>query len=395
MKNILHVIETCGPGGAETVCLELATGLDARQWRSFVAIPGKGWVYDSFRANGFEPIITPLHGMFDVRYLAGLCNIVRKHKIDLIQTHLFTAAVYGALAGFLCGVPVISTFHGQPDLVGSARYRAMKFWIMRRGVTRAVFVSESLRQFFLSSGHLDVDRTTVIANGIDESEFTSRRDTSLRRELGIADGEVLVGAVGNLRPAKSYDVFLKAAALLRGQSRVYRFVVVGEADEGGGLYQELLALRDQLNLGTREVAFTGFKDRIHQIMNNFDFYVSTSSSEGFSLSVIQAMACGVPVVATKSGGPEEIITHDVSGLLVDTNRPDSVARAIQRLNDEPATRARLIEAGRAVVQTRFTLKQMVESYERLYQQFALDPSPHYDGRDALLPVSPESRAELR
>ena len=271
----------------------------------------------------------------------------------------------------------------------------MKFWIMRRGVTRAVFVSESLRQFFLSSGHLDVDRTTVIANGIDESEFTSRRDTSLRRELGIADGEVLVGAVGNLRPAKSYDVFLKAAALLRGQSRVYRFVVVGEAEEGGGLYQELLALRDQLNLGTREVAFTGFKDRIHQIMNNFDFYVSTSSSEGFSLSVIQAMACGVPVVATKSGGPEEIITHDVSGLLVETNRPDSVASAIQRLNDEPATRARLIEAGRAVVQTRFTLKQMVESYERLYQQFALDPSPHYDGRDALLPVSPESRAELR
>jgi len=129
VKNILHVIETCGPGGAETVFLELAKGLDRRRWHSIVAVPGRGWVYDNLVANGFEPILTPLHGAFDLRYLAGLCQAVRKHQIDLIQTHLFSAAVYGGLAGRLCGVPVISTLHGRPDLFGSAIYRAAKFVI--------------------------------------------------------------------------------------------------------------------------------------------------------------------------------------------------------------------------------------------------------------------------
>ena len=364
MKNILHVIETCGPGGAETVFLELAKGLDRRRWHSIVAVPGKGWVYDNLVANGFEPILTPLHGAFDLRYLAGLCQAVRKHQIDLIQTHLFSAAVYGGLAGRLCGVPVISTLHGRPDLFGSAIYRAAKFGIMRRAVTTLVFVSESLRQFFLSTGHLNRDRTAVIADGIDASAFAPRRDTSLRRELGIGETEVLVGAVGNVRPAKSYDVLLRAAAVLR-QSPAYRFVVVGEAQ--GALPQELLALRDQLGLGST-VTFTGFRNQVHHVMNNFDLYVSTSSSEGFSLSVVQAMASGVPVVATKSGGPQEIITHDVDGLLVDLNSPEQVAAAVHRLVTEPATRRRLIDAARRTVEARITIQRMVNGYEHLYDQ---------------------------
>jgi glycosyltransferase involved in cell wall biosynthesis len=365
MKNILHVIDTCGPGGAETVFLELAKGLDARRWRSFVAIPGKGWVYDTLVENGFDPILTPLHRAFDVRYLAALCGAVRKHRIDLIQTHLFGAGIYGGLAGLLCGVPVISTLHGRPDLDGNARYRAVKFGIMRRGVTKVVFVSESLRRFFLSSGDLQADRTTVITDGIDVSVFAPRRATTLRQELGVGDREVLVGAVGNLRPAKSYDVLLRAAALLQQQPLPYRFVVVGEAQ--GALYQELLALRDRLGLGST-VTFTGFKRGVHDVMNNLDLYASTSSSEGFSLSVVQAMACGVPVVATKSGGPEEIITHNVDGLLVDADSPEQVARALQRLGTEPATRGRLTEAGRKAVEARFTLTHMVNSYEHLYDQ---------------------------
>jgi glycosyltransferase involved in cell wall biosynthesis len=365
MKNILHVIDTCGPGGAETVFLELAKGLDASRWRSFVAIPGTGWVYDTLVAHGFDPIITPLQRAFDVRYLVALCGAVRRHRIDLIQTHLFGAGVYGALAGLLCGVPVISTFHGRPDLSENGKYRAAKFGIMRRGVTKVVFVSESLRQFFLSAGDLKADRTTVISDGIDVSVFAPRRDTSLRRELGVGDGEVLVGAVGNLRPAKSYDVLLRAAALLHRQALPYRFVVVGDAQ--GPLYQDLLALRDQLGLGSM-VTFTGFKSGVHDVMNNLDLYASTSSSEGFSLSVVQAMACGVPVVATKSGGPEEIITHDVDGLLVDTDSPEQVAQALQRLGTEPATRGRFTQAGRKAVETRFTLTHMVHSYEHLYHQ---------------------------
>lgn len=365
MRNILHVIDTSGPGGAETVFLELARRVDPQRWRSFVAIPGPGWVNDNLVANGFEPIITPLHGSFDLRYLAALCRAVRKHRIDLIQTHLFAAGVYGSLAGWLCGVPVICTLHGRPDVPANTKYRAAKFAILRRGATKVVFVSESLRGFFLSSSQLEPDRTTVIPDGIDVSVFAPRRDTSLRRDLGVGDDDVLVGAVGNLRPAKGYDVLLRAAALLQQRAARYRFVIVGDAQ--GALYEELAALRNALGL-ERVVTFAGFRNDVERVMNNLDVYVSTSSSEGFSLSVVQAMACWIPVVATRSGGPEEIITHDVDGLLVDVDSPERVAQAIQRLGDEPGTGARLTEAGRTTVAARFTIQHMVSSYHRLYDQ---------------------------
>ena len=364
-RNVLHVIDTPGPGGAETIFVELAKRLDPHRWRSFTAIPGAGWVRDALVEGGLEPIVTPLHGSFDLRYVVALCKAVRRHRIDLIQTHLFTAGVYGGLAGLLCGVPVISTFHGRPDVAGNTLYRAAKFRILRRAVRQVVFVSESLQRFFLSIGGLAPSRTTVIADGIDISAFAPRRDRSLRQELGVRDDEVLVGAVGNVRPMKSYDVFLRAAALLQRQSPRYRFVIVGEAE--GPLFAELLALRDRLGLGD-SVAFAGFRGAVHRIMNNLDLFASTSSSEGFSLTVVQAMACGVPVVATRSGGPEEIISDNANGLLVDTDSPAQVAQALERLRTAPDVRQRLVTAGRSTVEERFTIKQMVSSYESLYDE---------------------------
>jgi glycosyltransferase involved in cell wall biosynthesis len=365
VKNILHVISTTGPGGAETVFVELAKGLNTDRWRSFAAIPGEGWVYDALVANGIEPNTTPIHGAFDLRYLVSLCKLVRKHRIQLIQTHLLAAAVYGSMTGLLCRVPVVSTFHGQPDVMGTGKFRAAKFRIIDRTAAKVTFVSESLRRFFLSTSHLAGERSAVIVNGIDDCLFAPCRDTSLRKELGVGDSELLVGAVGNVRPAKSYEVLLKAAAILLRNDSSYRFVIVGEAQ--GALYQDLLSLRDQLGL-RHKLAFVGFRDAIHRVMNNFDVCVSTSSSEGFSLAVVQAMACGVPVVATRSGGPEEIITDNQDGLLVEVGSPERVARAIDRLKKEPDARERFARQGREVVQARFTLRRMVERYECIYDE---------------------------
>jgi len=365
MKNVLHVIDTTGPGGAETIFVELATGLDPQRWHSVTAVPGPGWVHDRLVERGHEPNITRLHGAFDLRYLGTLHSLVRQHRIDLIQTHLLTAAVYGSLAGLLCRVPVVCTFHGEPDVDRNDRYRRAKFWILSRGATQVVFVSESLRCGFLASGSLHSDRTTVITNGIDHFLFVPGSDMSLRDELRVGDGQVLVGAVGNLRPAKAYDVFLKAAALLQRHSTAYRFVIVGEV--GGPLHAELVALRDALGLA-ETVTFVGFRTAVHRVLRGLDVCLSTSSMEGFSLSIVEAMACGVPVVATRSGGPAEIITHDLDGLLVEVASPEQIAQAVERLRLEPETRARFASEGRKLVEARFTRDQMLRSYEGLYDR---------------------------
>ena len=367
MTNVLHIIGTTGPGGAERIFVELVKGLDASRWRSFTALAGRGWVYDTLVAGGLRPITVPARGAFDVRYLLALCELVRARRIHLIQTHLLRASVYGTMTGALCRVPVVSTFHGQPDLAGRGTCRATKLWLLNRGARRVVFVSESLRRFFLATDRFARDRAAVIPNGIDETLFTPCRDTSLRDELGVGPDELLVGAVGNVRAPKGYDVFLRAAARLVRAAPGYRFVVVGET--GGPLARELVALRDALGLRDR-FTFAGFRGGIHRVINNFDYCVSSSRSEGFSLSVVEAMACGVPVVATRSGGPQEIITDGDDGLLVDVDAPEQIARAVERLRRDPAIRERLTRAGRALVLRRFTVERMVAAYERLYEQCA-------------------------
>jgi len=208
-------------------------------------------------------------------------------------------------------------------------------------------------------------RSVVIANGVDPSRFSTTRDESVRRELGIAEHEVLVGAIGNIRRPKSYDVFLRAAAFLRSRSDRYRFVIVGEPS--GSLYEELLDLRKKLQLETA-VSFLGLRSDVPTLLRGFDVYVSSSTTEGFSIACVEAMASGVPVVATRSGGPEEIVEDGVSGLLVPTQQPDLLGEAIQKVAEDRALAARLRERALARVHERFTLPVMLREYERVFSQ---------------------------
>jgi glycosyltransferase involved in cell wall biosynthesis len=370
LANILHLIDQAGPGGAQAVFLDLVNRLARQRWTSVAAIPGPGWLADALRKRDIEPVVTPIKkGSFDVNYLVTIIKLVRQHRVKVIQAHLLTPAVYGSLAGALCRVPVFSTFHGHVDVSPRERFRRIKFGILNHGARRVVFVSRALQAFFVANTTLAPERTTVIPNGIDPSLFHPGRDESLRRELGVTDQEILIGAIGHLRPSKAYDVFLRAAAVLRQRSSKYRFVIVGLTDgvTEGAVYAEMVALRDALGLGDA-VQFMGHREDIGRILRGLDVYVITSKEEGFSLSILQALACGVPVVATRCGGPEEILKHGESGLLVDVGAPDQIVAAVDRVLAEPETRLRLAEQGKLLVNSRFTLDRMVEAYEALYRE---------------------------
>lgn len=365
MRNILHIIDTTGPGGAETVFIELVKSTCRMECNSLPVIRGKGWIYEKLRKSGVEPILLDTRHSFDGGYLYRLVRIIKKHGINLIQSHLLTSNVYSCLAGMVCGIPVIATFHGSVDIGDRRRLLQLKSRILNRGSRRIVFVSNYLRDFFLSTTKIDAKKAVTIYNGIDTTFFYPKRDASFRKELGVTADEVLVGAIGNIRKAKSYDVLLKAAELLARESNKYKFVVVGHGK--GELYGEILRLRDRLNL-QGSVFFVPFCDDIRRVLNSLDLYVLTSSSEGFSLSTIEAMACGVPVIATKSGGPEEIITDNVNGVLVEPGSPVDTATQIRLLAQDRDLQSRLVRVARESVSSRFTLHSMIERYEGLYAE---------------------------
>jgi glycosyltransferase involved in cell wall biosynthesis len=307
--------------------------------------------------------VTPLTGrVFDWRYLLHLVRLIRQERVRLVQTHLLGAGIYGGMAAAMTGVPCVSTFHGMWDLRHLHRLRWAKARILRRA-SKVVLVSDSLR--------LEVDRllpalgnAVVIPNGIGGGSAGGRETkTSLRRALGVPEDGFLVGAVGNVRPAKGFDHLLQAAAILLRRRSDYRFVVIGEGS--GELFERLKALRGALNLD-HAFTFLGFRPDAARLMGAFDVYVCSSISEGFSLSTLEALAAEVPVVATRSGGPAEILEHNRTGLLVDVASPDQVAAAVEFLRENGDYARMLVDAGRRETLDRYSLEAMVHQYRHLY-----------------------------
>jgi glycosyltransferase involved in cell wall biosynthesis len=364
--TVMHLINTSGPGGAETACVNLIRGLDSARWRGIAVVPEKGWLYDEVRRAGGQPVVLDSGSRFDLpRYFVALARLVRQHKVELVHGHLFGPSYSASLLGLLMKLPVVGTLHGQVDLHPEEKFKRIKFGLLNRGASRLVFVSESLRRFFLGTRLLRSEITAVIPNGVDTARFSRAPDRSLRAAFGASDDEFLVGAVGNVRPAKGYDVLLRAAALLKTRSVNYRFVVVGEADSDLGL--RLLSLREDLGL-TDSVSFSGFLRDVTPALNAFDVYAITSRSEGFSISTVEAMAAGLPVVATRCGGPEEIVDDGVTGILVDNGSPEAVAAAIESLRMNARRRRELGDAARAAVRRRFSLDAHLHAYEALYEK---------------------------
>jgi len=227
-----------------------------------------------------------------------------------------------------------------------------------------VFVSDRLKEHYVKKLGFADSKAVTIYNGVDNSVFYPRKDDTIRNELGLSAGNILIGAVGNVRPAKGYDIFLKAARQVYDQHSECRFVVAGQGN--GALYESLLDLRK--DLGLEEVFhFIGFKQDTAKVFNNLDIFVLPSVSEGFSISTIEAMACGVPVVVTRSGGPEEIIENGENGLTVDSG-PEDIAWGIMRILEKVEFRNFIKNKGLAEVDEKFSLKAMVNQYKLFYNQ---------------------------
>ena len=185
--------------------------------------------------------------------------------------------------------------------------------------------------------------------------------------------EFVVGTVATPgRRAKGLDVLLDVASILKTSSPGCRFVIVGDLDLGRGV--ELLEDRNSRGL-IDDVIVTGFRSDVDRALAAFDMYALTSRSEGFPLSLLEAMAAGLSIVATRCGGPEQILDDGVTGILVENGSADAIANAIARLRMNADERRRLGEAARVKVSERFTLEAELRAYERLYEE-CLSGAPH-------------------
>jgi glycosyltransferase involved in cell wall biosynthesis len=364
LKSILHCIDTTGPGGAETIFVELATRLPTDCYQSFSTIRGKGWVYDELVRRGQTPTLLDARGSFNWRYLRGLCRLISQNQIDVIQSHLLGSNVYSAMAGLITKTPVIATFHGSIDISDQERLSKTKFRLINAAASRIIAVSDDLRRDIEARTLLDPQKLSVVPNGIDVSLFDRPRTTRIRQQFGWSDRDLLVGCLGNVRPAKGYEHLLQVAARTKSLSLPFRYIIAGQAS--GALYESLLEMRSRLGLDDH-VIFLGFVDDPAEFLSNVDIFLSTSVTEGLPVAAIQAMASGLPLVATRCGGYEELISHRKNGLLADVGDHKVICELLTLLANNPEMRRLISGSAREKVSQGYSLNQMLNRYEAIYQ----------------------------
>jgi glycosyltransferase involved in cell wall biosynthesis len=321
------------------------------------------WLHGALVASGAEPLVLRPRGPLDIGYVARLYALMRRERVRLVHAHLLGSAVYGSLAAHFRRVPVVCTFHGLPDIPAKGRLLPLELRIIQRERNRLVFVSESLRRALVERHDLTPAATRVIPNGV--SPASPELTGSERAELGATEGTFLVVAVGNMRPAKDYATLLRAAAHLRAADVPVRVAVLGQ---GRGPLREPLE-RERHELGLDDVvSFLGFRPDAPRLLAAADAFVSSSSSEGFSLSTLEALGLGRPVVATRSGGPDEIVRHGATGLLVPVGDPAALAAALAEVYHRPAEAERRAQLGRQDVRERFSRSAMLRRYAELYEE---------------------------
>jgi glycosyltransferase involved in cell wall biosynthesis len=288
-----------------------------------------------------------------VKNLTGLARFVRAHGIEIVHAHAARDYHLAALAVRLAS-------RGRLVLTRHALFPLRRFnKPLLGGAGRVIAVSQAVAESVRRSGVIESSKITVVHNGIDTGRFA--------KPSGAPTDSLLVGTVGHLASIKGHDVFVRAAALIAARRPEVRFFVIGEDKSPQMGYRKFLeSLVAELGLNG-SVAMPGWQDDIPRLLSSLTLFVSAARSEPFGLSIVEAMAAGLPVVASASEGASEIIEDGVTGKLVPVDDAESLAKAINDLLNDPLERSRLGRNAQQAAQ-RYSLAQMASDTERVYRE---------------------------
>lgn len=335
---------------------------DGRKFRSFAVVPSDGWLKDELVAAGVPVTIIPTRGSVDVSYLLRLYQEMVRTHASIVHAHFPGASLYSGLAALLRGIPTVATFHGAVDLESIGRLRSLKLLLLRR-LTHPVAVSQELRDTLAGLLGGEGVRVRHIGNGV------AIPDDVPARSGPSAQGprqKLRLGSLGNVRPAKAYETGLRAMAALRNRYAIdIEYEIAGQPDSDRSLWNAHHRLAEDLGL-TGHVRFLGFVSDTHGFLRSLDAFILCSRSEGHPLALTQAMATGLPIVATKCG-IESLLTDELDALLVDVGDHDAIAEAVARIAASESRGRDLGRNARVLAVQRFSIDGTLNAYQSLYQ----------------------------
>jgi glycosyltransferase involved in cell wall biosynthesis len=366
--KVLHVIYEFSPGGAERVVATYAKFLDKNRFDvSVCALTVGGHYEDDLAQNGVRLFILGKKRRFDPSVLAKLTRLLRSENIDIVHFHDISSSLWGTIPAVLARVKaVIRTVHNV-RIVGSdlfSQVKAKTAWLAFPFHHKLIAVSAEVEKTHINANPFFSKKHIVIHNGVDPSSFdiTLDRDKYLR-EFGLREKSLIIGTIGRFAPQKAQEIFLAAIQIVLNKRNDVGVLMVGD----GPRREELVALCANLGL-ENGVVFTGVRRDVPQILHLMDIFVLSSDWEGFPMTILEAMACGKPVVATDVGGNREAVVEGETGFLLRARDVSGIAEAILKLIRDPKMRKEMGKKARERFLAHFTAEAMVRETERVYEQ---------------------------
>jgi glycosyltransferase involved in cell wall biosynthesis len=355
----IHIDTARSWRGGQNQVLLTVNGLRALGHRTMLVAHAAGELRERAK-EGLDLIPLAPKTEMDLNAAWRLSRVVRRLRPDVVHAHDPHGVAMAALALSMIGGI------GKPPLVAARRVdfhlklNALSRWKYRQ-VDRFICASEAIRLLLVADG-VAADRTVTVHEGIDVDRVAAAPPAKLHADFWLPHQAPLVGNVAALVPHKGQRHLIDAAQLVLRQVPDARFIIAGEGELHAPLERHIHALRLE-----KHVFLAGFRPDVLSLHKAFDVFVMSSVTEGLGTSLLDAMACATPIVATSVGGIPEVVVDEQSGLLVPPDDPNRLADAIERLLSNPALRARLAERARTVAAT-FEIAACVRELRGLFRQ---------------------------
>ncbi len=360
--RVLQLVLSLDPGGTEKLVLEIAKRLPPPFTSLACCLDSPGAWAGELEQSGVAVFALRRSPGFHPSLGVRIARLIDRHRIRVIHCHQYSPFVYACLAKLLRpAVRLVFTEHGRLSDAPLSRKRRLVNPFLGRIPDRSFAVCQDLRKFLIAEG-FPASCLEVAYNGIDPGAPPAEADRErVRHALGIAPDRLVVGTVARLDPVKDLSTLIEAFAVVRRELPAALLLIVGDGPERRHL-EDLSRAR---NL-SESVLFTGHRSDARELLPALDLYVNSSLTEGVSLTIVEAMASSLPVVATRVGGNPEVVLENRSGTLVPARDAGALAEALRALAGDAERRRAWGAAGRRVVEERFSFERMLELYVGAY-----------------------------
>ncbi len=363
---VLLLIHSLGHGGSERQLAGLAQGIDRSEFSPHVASVLGGFRADEMRAAGIPVIQLNLRGTLAPNVLSvarGLRHYIRENGIRLLHAFDYGPSLFAIATARSCGIVALSSQRYYMDSV-PPKYRVMALashWLAHGVVVN----SAALKTYLHKRLRYPNRRIETCPNGLDTAIFRDgpRERIDIVNDV-VAGAGLVIGTVCVLRREKNLGQLIEAFAKIRVHHTGLKLLIVGSGPEE----QNLKDKARNSGLQEKDCVFLPTTVNVPRVLRSIDIFVHPSLSEGMPNAVMEAMACGCAVVATRVGGGPELIEHGVHGLLVDPGNGDQLSAAIETLTQSPDTRRAMGQAGAARIRSEFSIEASCRTIERIYRQ---------------------------